>query len=125
MYTRGVTKSENAIDVLQTVALKSECNLTVGQYRGCRKFALQNQVGTNLFVPYEKVLVAEGELDAGNVAYDVIQFGEIIEHHEAIPNSGTIDVDSDIGCISYEMLNPNIEGKFSLQRDSRASSASS
>ena len=30
------------IDVLQTVALKSECNPTVGQFCGCHKFALQN-----------------------------------------------------------------------------------
>ena len=98
------------IDVFQTVALKSECDLTVGQFRGCRKFALQNQVGSNLFIPYKKVLSAEVLLDFGNVAYEALKDGIVVDHNEAAPNSSIIDADTDIGCISFEMMNPNIEG---------------
>ena len=36
--------------------------------------------------------------------------GVIVDHHEAAPNSSIIDADTDIGCLSFEMLNPNIEG---------------
>ena len=97
--------------MLRAVALKSECNLTVGQYRGCRKFSSQNNVGKNLFIPYKKVLEAEGDLDCDNVEFNVLnEHGETIRHHGAVPNSGAIDADIDIGCLSFEMLNPNIEG---------------
>jgi hypothetical protein len=108
-YVKGETESVK-VDVLKTVALKSECNLTVGQFRACRKFGLENKVGTNLFHPYWKVLQAEGELDCGNVEFKIIEDGTVIHHHQASPNSSMIDADYDIGSISFEMLNPNIVG---------------
>ena len=116
-YSDGDHVSDE-VDVEQTVALKSECNLTVGQYRACRKFSLQNKVGSGIFLPYKKVLKAEDELDCGNVEYDVFKNGEVVHHHEAVPNSSVIDVDSDIGYLSYEMLNPNIVGNRVTVTDS-------
>ena len=42
-YTDGVCDSGGGGDLLLTVALKSECNLPVNQYRACRRFAAQNR----------------------------------------------------------------------------------
>ena len=113
-FIKGRTESltsYNEADVMKAVALKSKCNLTVGQYRSCRGFCVENGTGENVFVSYEKVLKSEEQLDAGNVDYNIVDIisGEIVANHEAVRNS-VIDVDEDIGCNSYEMMNPNIEG---------------
>ena len=81
-YTDGVSDNDdNGVGVLQTVALKSECNFTVSQFKACRRFAAQNKIKTDLFLPYKKVLKAEEELDCGNVEYDVLKAGVVIRHH--------------------------------------------
>ena len=108
--TRSISEFESS-DVLKSVALKSQCHLTVNQYRACRAFCVENGTTENVFVSYIKVLKAEQEEDAGNVDYNTVDINtnETVAHHDANINS-VIDIDDDFGCHSYEMANPNIEG---------------
>ena len=96
---------------MKSVAFKSQCNLTVGQYRACRAFCVKNKAGQDVFVSYKKMLKAEQDLGAGNVDYNTvdININETVAHHDAVVNS-VINIDDDFGCHAFEMANPNIEG---------------
>ena len=52
------------------------------------------------------------DLDPGNVSYKVLSkvSGEVIEEHVAVPKSGIINVDNDIGHMSFGDLNINVHG---------------
>ena len=94
--TRSISEFESS-DVLKSVALKSQCHLTVNQYRACRAFCVENGTTENVFVSYIKVLKAEQEEDAGNVDYNTVDINtnETVAHHDANINS-VIDIDDDL-----------------------------
>jgi hypothetical protein len=52
------------------------------------------------------------KLDPGNVHYEIYKRCNIeqVQIHEALPDSGIIDVDDDLDNISYGDLNINVHG---------------
>ena len=89
------------------LALKLDINLSHRQYV---KLSAKKVFGK--LPDISKVRRAADQLDPGNVHYQVVSksTGEMIREHVAVVKSGIIDVDHDLGHLSFGDLNPNIHG---------------
>ena len=109
--TEGLTATEG-------LALKIDTDQSNTQYQ---KLRMNKVFGTKL-PSLARVTKEKQKLDPGNVTYKVFNRtnGELLEIHEAKPNSGIIDVDEDLTNFSYGDLNINVSGCRATLHDSIA-----
>ena len=100
-------EAENVVTPTMALALKIDTNLSQRQYV---KLASRKVLGK---LPGIKQLrKAADELDPGNVFYQVLSknTGEVLREHVAVPASGCIDVDDDLGSFTFGDININVHG---------------
>ena len=99
---------KNLLSAMEGLAIKVDADLSNSQYQKLRG----NRVYGDKLPSLGRVNKAKGNLDPGNVDYTVYSLatGEVLDTHEAEPNSGIIDVDDELGNMSYGDLNINVHG---------------
>ena len=98
---------EDLITPMIGLAIKLDSNLSYRQYVG-----LSSTTVFGKLPGIKRVKKAAEELDPSNVFYQVVSksTGEVLRTHEAVTGGGYIDVDSDIGMMSFGDVNVNIHG---------------
>ena len=116
-FLNEAVADDDTITPMMALALKLDTNLSHRQY--CT-LASKKLLGK---LPYiGRVRKVMNDLDPGNVSYKVVSkvSGEVIEEHFAVPKSGIINVDNDIGHMSFGDLNINVHGYRSKLKDTIA-----
>ena len=106
--------SYKSLTPLQGLALQIKCDLSQKQYTSLSRSKV---LGPKL-PSIQSVIKAKDVLDPGNVSYTVYNKAshEVIAVHTSEPKSGLINVEEDIGNISYGDLNiMNIVQHFMIQ----------
>jgi hypothetical protein len=105
--TVGEDEPKNIITPLMGLALKIDTDLSKRQYE---KLKSSNVFGK--LPGLKNVRKAANELDPGNVTFQVVSkvTGEVLAEHEAGVGGGRMDVDEDLGHMTFGYLNINVHG---------------
>ena len=108
LYLKEVNEADLVVGLtaIDGLALKTDTDLSNVQYQ---KLRMNREFGSKL-PSLARVTKEKQMLDPGNVSYSVFNRinGELIKDHEALPDSGIIDVEEDLANFSYGDLNINI-----------------
>ena len=99
---------KDLLTAVEGLAIKIDADLSNSQYQKLRT----NKVFGDKLPSLGRVIKEKEKLDPGNVNYKVYSLatGEVLEVHEAKPNTGIIDVDDELGNMTFGDLNINVHG---------------
>ena len=103
--------SDKKLNIEESTALKTYTNMSSQNVVKMNKFNHENKTKSAM-APYPKIVQFEKELDVGNVMYKLVNKKDKTETkvHEKTKDDPTIDLDSDIGGITGDMINVPADG---------------
>ena len=115
LYSNGILEKtevkQKEVTIEETTALKNYTNMTSQNVVKTNRFHNVNKTLSSM-VAYPKIVECEKELDVGNVDYKLInkEDNTVTKEHKKTIEDPTIDLDSDIGALTSDLINVPAEG---------------